>query len=51
MISFLEAFRGSSIDVGDGLGVPVHAHDHGPVERGVGLAVAASVESVAGCLP
>jgi hypothetical protein len=28
--------------------VPAHAHDHGPVENGVGLAVAASVERVSG---
>ncbi len=41
-----ETFGGAALDVGDGGFVPPHAHDHGPVERGVGLSVPAAVEAV-----
>ena len=51
MISFYgQALEGSAFDIGDGLSVPVHAHDHGPVERGVSLAVATAVEPMTGRL-
>jgi len=45
------ALEGSSGEVGTGGFVVLHADDDGPVERGVGLAVAAAVESVPGCQP
>lgn len=47
MISRLEPLRGAAFDVGDGRWVPPHPDDDRSVESGVGLAVAAAVESVA----
>src|SRR4051794_41970222 len=41
-----EPVVGSSFDVGHGRRMPAHADDDDPVERGVRLSVAASVEAV-----
>ena len=46
-----EAFGGAAGDVVDGRLVEAHAHDGGPVERGVGLAVAAAVEAMPVVMP
>src|SRR5690606_19375637 len=42
------ALLGASFHVGAGAGVPAQAAEHDPVEGGVGLAVAASVQAVPG---
>src|SRR5680860_1008214 len=41
-----EALLGASFDVGNGRWVPAHSDDHDPVEGGVGLAVAATIETM-----
>ena len=46
-LSLGQPLFGSSFDVGDGRCVPSHSDDDRPVERCIGLAVAAAVEAVA----
>ena len=48
LVSFVwfSILGGAAFDVGDRGRVPAHADDHGPVERGVRLAVSTAVEAM-----